>query len=682
MPVLTLPQGEKLSLSVRAKALVFEDQKSRALLARIQQVAPSSATVLIAGETGTGKEIVARHIHALSERARRPFVAVNCGAFSESLIEGDLFGHEKGAFTGAATGKAGWFEAADGGTLFLDEIGDLPLGAQVKLLRVLQEHEVVRLGSRNPLPVDVRLIAATNVRLEEAVASGHFREDLFYRLAVAKVSVDALRDRPGDILPLARYFLDVYAAKLGNRGRPEVPRLGAAAERCLLSHPWMGNIRELENAIHHALLVCRGPEIGPEDLPLITLPPRRQTGSFASLSAEPPTPQPVPRADPRAVLRKTLKEIYDEGAPDLWNEIEEMVMLTAYEHSEENQLRTARLLGVSRNVVRARLLQFGALAGAGREGEPADDSLTGRRRLTVRIGRLSVGPLSIMKIDGRLARRWAQRGIDIAWSSFDAGPSIIEAMRTDQIDLGIAGSIASIMGQADGVPLVCLAAEPPAPGASAIVVHRDSPIRQVSDLKGKTVALNRGSNSDYLVLKALEEADLEPDDVNLSDLPTGDALAAFEHRDFDAWAIWNPTLAMLRQKSGARVLRDSSGLAGNFLCYVGTRAFSDAHPGLVDDFLEEVSRAGAWINDHHEAAVDLLAAHVDSSRSAISTALSRRRFGARPLDGPLLAAQQAVADTLLRANRIGRRVAVKDALWVAPPLPIAQASQAPLRARR
>src|SRR5206468_13120875 len=136
MPILTLPQGEKLSLSVRAKALVFEDGKSRALLGRIQQVAPSNATVLIAGETGTGKEIVARHIHDLSNRSNRPFVAVNCGAFSESLIESDLFGHEKGAFTGAASGKAGWFEAADGGTLFLDEIGDLPLGAQVKLLRV------------------------------------------------------------------------------------------------------------------------------------------------------------------------------------------------------------------------------------------------------------------------------------------------------------------------------------------------------------------------------------------------------------------------------------------------------------------------------------------------------------------------------------------------------------------
>ena len=380
MPILTLPQGEKLSLSVRAKALVFEDPRSRVLLSRIRQVAPSNATVLIAGETGTGKEIVARHIHELSHRARRPFVAVTCGAFSESLIESDLFGHEKGAFTGAAIGKAGWFEAADGGTLFLDEIGDLPLGAQVKLLRVLQEQEVVRLGSRSPIPVDVRLIAATNVRLEEAVAAGHFREDLFYRLAVARVSVDGLRDRPGDILPLARYFLEVYAAKLGTGGH--VPRLSAQAERSLLGHAWMGNIRELENAIHHALLVCRGDEITPEDLPLITLPPRRQTGSFAPLGADPVAPrtaEPVappavlPPPDPRQSLRAALKEIYDEGGPDLWSEIEQMVIQSAYEHAEENQLRTARLLGISRNVVRARLLQFGMLTSGSRDGDGADD---------------------------------------------------------------------------------------------------------------------------------------------------------------------------------------------------------------------------------------------------------------------------------------------------------------------
>jgi sigma-54 dependent transcriptional regulator len=374
-------------MSVRANAIVLEDPKSRALLSRIRQVAPSNATVLITGETGTGKEVVARHIHELSDRAQRPFVAVNCGAFSESLLEADLFGHERGAFTGAVSGKAGWFEAANGGTLFLDEIGDLPLGAQVKLLRVLQEREVVRLGSRSPVPVDVRLIASTNVQLEEAVAAGHFREDLFYRLMVAKIAVDPLRDRPGDILPLVRYFIDVYAVKTGNRARAVIPQLSPRAERCLLSHSWSGNIRELENAIHHALLVCRGDAIEPEDLPRITLPPRRETRSLTPQAAKPATP-PRPatqagggRPDPRVMLRAALRELYDEGASDLWNEIEETVMLTAYASSNGNQLQTARLLGISRNVVRARLLRFGVLGSGTHDAEAAEEEVASGQHL-------------------------------------------------------------------------------------------------------------------------------------------------------------------------------------------------------------------------------------------------------------------------------------------------------------
>src|SRR5881394_3285821 len=192
MPILTLPNADGLALSVRAKALVFEDARSRALLDRIQQVAPSHATVLITGETGTGKEIVARHLHESSLRRGKAFVAVNCGAFSESLAEAELFGHERGAYTGAQTSKAGWFESAHGGTLFLDEIGDLSLPLQVKLLRVLQEGEVVRLGSRQAIPIDVRLVAATNVDLRQAMAAGRFREDLFYRLNVSMLELPPL----------------------------------------------------------------------------------------------------------------------------------------------------------------------------------------------------------------------------------------------------------------------------------------------------------------------------------------------------------------------------------------------------------------------------------------------------------------------------------------------------------
>jgi len=346
--------------------VVFEDQGSLALLARVRQLAPSNATVLVTGETGTGKEIVARKLHALSLRAEQPFVVVNCGAFSESLIESDLFGHERGAFTGAAMAKIGWFEAADRGTLFLDEIAELPFSAQSKLLRVLQEREVVRLGSRQPIPVDVRLIAATNVRLEEAVAAGKFREDLYFRLAVAKLSLEPLRNRPADVLPLARHFISAYATRLAKDRREEtVPTLTREAEQSLLSHAWPGNIRELENAIQHALLVCSGGEILPPDLALVQLPPRQQSPSLLPDHFEQPLPADPASLDPHEALRRALQALYSEGGPRLWSTIEELVMVTAHQHSRQNQLRTARLLGISRNVVRARLVQFGVV------GQPA-----------------------------------------------------------------------------------------------------------------------------------------------------------------------------------------------------------------------------------------------------------------------------------------------------------------------
>ena len=194
--VLTLPDSHNHALSIRAKALVFDDPASRDLLEQADRVAPTDATVLIIGETGTGKELIARHVHTQSGRSG-PFVAVNCGAFSENLVEAELFGHEAGAYTGASGARAGWFEAAHNGTLFLDEVGDLPLAIQVKLLRVLQERQVVRLGSRKPIDVNVRLVAATNVKLEQAVAAGHFRADLYYRLNVAVLALAPLAQRPG-----------------------------------------------------------------------------------------------------------------------------------------------------------------------------------------------------------------------------------------------------------------------------------------------------------------------------------------------------------------------------------------------------------------------------------------------------------------------------------------------------
>src|SRR5476649_1246469 len=273
--LLTFPDQSGMTLSIRAKAMLFHDPRSSELLQQVERIARSDATTLIIGETGTGKELIARHVHATSGR-EGPFVAVNCGAFSEALIDAELFGHEAGAFTGATHARAGWFEAANGGTLFLDEIGDLPMALQVKLLRVLQERQVVRLGSRRPIALDVRLVAATNIDLARAVVAQHFRADLYYRLSVAGVRLPSLHERQADILPLAEHFIGVYCTRLGLR--PMALSRDAAA--ALRAYSWPGNIRELENVIHYALIVCAGSEIVRADLKLVPLLPA--TGARAS----------------------------------------------------------------------------------------------------------------------------------------------------------------------------------------------------------------------------------------------------------------------------------------------------------------------------------------------------------------------------------------------------------------
>ncbi|MFJ3075858.1 MULTISPECIES: sigma54-dependent transcriptional activator SfnR [Pseudomonas] len=344
MQLLTLPPSPQLATSIRATAQVFEDPKSQALLAHLQQVAPSEASVLIIGETGTGKELVARHIHNLSGRRNGPFVAVNCGAFSESLVEAELFGHEKGAFTGALAAKAGWFEEANGGTLFLDEIGDLPLPIQVKLLRVLQEREVVRLGSRKSIPINVRVLAATNVQLEKAINAGHFREDLYYRLNVVTLQLHPLRDRPGDILPLARHFIRSYSERL-NYGPVE---LSPKAQAKLVEYSWPGNIRELENVIHHSLLTCGDGLVQAQDLRLSNLRLERQE--------EEPTSNGVDD-----LLLQAFSRLYEEQPGDLYEKVENALLRSAYHFCHYNQVHTAQLLGLSRNVTRTRLIAIGEL---------------------------------------------------------------------------------------------------------------------------------------------------------------------------------------------------------------------------------------------------------------------------------------------------------------------------------
>ena len=367
--LLTFPDAGSMALSIRAKALMFHDPRSVALLDEVERIARSEATVLVIGETGTGKELIARHIHKRSGR-RGPFIAVNCGAFSETLIDAELFGHETGAFTGATQSRAGWFEAANGGTLFLDEIGDLPLPLQVKLLRVLQERQVVRLGSRKPIALDVRLVAATNVELAQAVEAQHFRADLYYRLSVASVNLPPLRDRPGDILPLARHFIGVYAGKLGLGD----PRLSEDAQAALLHYGWPGNIRELENVIHYALIVCRDGLVRAADFrfsPLarlgVTPTPRAAVPTHAPLAiepfGEPAAADEVARGeDGVRTLSRALGGLIDGAQAELFRTVESTLVHQAFAHCRNNQVRTAKLLGVTRNTLRTLLKRHGLLA--------------------------------------------------------------------------------------------------------------------------------------------------------------------------------------------------------------------------------------------------------------------------------------------------------------------------------
>ncbi len=352
--IITHPNPESVSLSVRASALVFNDVKSQNLLSLIKRVAPSDATALIMGETGTGKEMIARHLHDLSPRKRGPFAAINCGAFSETLVESELFGYERGAFTGATTSKVGWFESANGGTLFLDEIGDLPQPTQVKLLRVLQEREIVRVGSRKPTPIDVRMIAATNVNLEDAVRAGRFREDLYYRIKVVPIEIPPLRERPDDILPLAEHFLRVYQHRLAT----SAPRMSSETILALTQYPWPGNIRELENTMHRALLVSSGGALQPRDLhlPSISLRVDNTTNNTSNPLASNHSESGV------ELLGAALAELFESSHPNLFELVNAMTVKKAYEYCNHNQVHTANLLGISRNILRTRLKEINLIA--------------------------------------------------------------------------------------------------------------------------------------------------------------------------------------------------------------------------------------------------------------------------------------------------------------------------------
>lgn len=317
---------------------IFVDPSSVRLETEIERVARATAHILILGETGVGKELVARQVHERSARRGRPFVAVNCAALSESLFESELFGHERGAFTGAVSATAGWFEAADGGTLFLDEIGELAPAMQAKLLRVIQEREVTRVGARVARPIDVRLITATNVDLEQAISDGRFREDLYYRIKVATLRVPPLRERPGDIMPLARHFSVLYATL------PGPVRFTAEAEEALLNHGWPGNIRELENVIQAALIGLRTPVVTAADL----LFSRRHAASASTDG----------RLDS---LGKLLDDLLAVDVPDIFERVQQLLVTRALAANHGNQVQSAANLGITRNVLRTLMQRHGLI---------------------------------------------------------------------------------------------------------------------------------------------------------------------------------------------------------------------------------------------------------------------------------------------------------------------------------
>jgi two-component system response regulator HydG len=275
--------------------MIAESATMRAVLQRMVRVATSNAPVVLLGETGTGKEVLSRALHAAGPRAARPFVALNCGALPAELMESELFGHVRGAFSGAVADKPGLLEAADGGTLLLDEIAELPLALQVKLLRVLQDGQVRRVGANAAVHVDVRVVAATHRPLPDLVERGAFREDLYFRLRVFQVVLPPLRERPEDVLPIARSVL----AALGGPSR-----LAPDAERALLSHRWPGNVRELVNAVRHGVALARGDAVDVDDLPddVSAAPARRPSSGAVRLPATPDVLRPLAEVEREHIL--------------------------------------------------------------------------------------------------------------------------------------------------------------------------------------------------------------------------------------------------------------------------------------------------------------------------------------------------------------------------------------------
>ena len=327
------------AVAEESHALVFQDQKMASVVKLADQVAPSEASILITGESGTGKEVIAHYVHSRSLRRDKPFISVNCAAIPENLLESELFGHEKGAFTGAVARRIGKFEEADGGTLLLDEISEMDIRLQAKLLRAIQEREIDRVGGKTPVKVNIRIIATSNRDLQAEARSGRFREDLFYRLNVVNLQLPPLRERPADIVALADHFAARYAKQNGLAQKT----ISAEARRFLGQHRWSGNVRELENTMHRAVLLSTAAEI---DVNAIRLPdgtrlddtPLNGVAQKAAAAAD---------AASRAFVGKTVAEV------------EQDLILQTLDHCFGNRTHAANILGISIRTLRNKLKEYG-----------------------------------------------------------------------------------------------------------------------------------------------------------------------------------------------------------------------------------------------------------------------------------------------------------------------------------
>ena len=350
-----LPDLALATTGIPGAGVIVRDPAMQALYAQAARAARAQISILLLGETGVGKEVLARSIHAYSPRSKGPFMGINCAALPESLLESELYGSEKGAFTGAAQARAGLFEAANGGTVFLDEVGELPLGTQAKLLRVLEERAVTRLGSTRSRPIDVRFLAATNRDLETASGTGQFRQDLYFRLAGISLTIPPLRERPAEIDILVRTFVTAACRQL-DRTRPLA--VSSQAFELLRAYPWPGNVRELRNAIDRAVVLCAGDVILPEHLPPSVL--KSSQATRAPVAIPDASPQPVSPGEPAQADRHLRGQI---------KTLERDRIAEALDRCAGNQSEAARFLGISRRTLVSRIEEFGLPRPRKRQGD-------------------------------------------------------------------------------------------------------------------------------------------------------------------------------------------------------------------------------------------------------------------------------------------------------------------------